>query len=78
MTKAYICPVECTECPIEDCVPRRLKLLIGYKQMSNLWYNGVNMADVADRFGVQRKTVSNAVDADRAGQLTRIPLVSIR
>ncbi len=73
--REYICPIGCFQCPIEDCAPNRLRKLVEYKQMSSLWHDGVTMADVADRCGVQRKTVSKAVDAYREGKLTNIPLM---
>ncbi len=78
MTPEYICPVECTECPIEDCRPRELHKLIGFKQMTSRYDRGMTVIRVAETFNVSKHTVVSALDARAAGRLTSIPLVSIR
>ena len=78
MTGDMICPVECTQCPIEDCWPRKLRTLVDFKRMVNRYNGGMTTISIAESFDVSKRTVERALEAGAAGKLTNIPLVSTR
>ncbi len=71
----YVCPVECTKCPIDDCQPREMKRLVTYKQVVAQLDSGAATRHVAEILQVSRGTIHDARQAFASGELSNIPLV---